>query len=32
MRERIRRLVSLISVLVAIIALALAGGGGVQGW
>jgi len=32
MREKFSRLASLISVLVSIIALALAGGGGVQGW
>jgi len=32
MREKLRRLASLISVLVSLIALALAGGGGVQGW
>jgi len=32
MRETFRHLVSLISALLAIIALALAGGGGVQGW
>jgi len=32
MREKFRRLVSLISALIAIVALALAGGGGVQGW
>jgi hypothetical protein len=32
MRERLSRLASLISVLVGIVALALAGGGGVRGW
>lgn len=32
MREKLSRLASLISVLVSIMALALAGGGGVQGW
>ena len=32
MRDRLRRLASLISVLVSIVTLALAGGGGVRGW
>ena len=32
MHDKLRRYASLISVLASIIALALAGGGGVQGW
>jgi hypothetical protein len=32
MREKLRLLASLMSVLISIVSLALAGGGGVQGW